>query len=154
MSIQIQIRRDTAANWTSVNPTLANGELGIESDSGRFKIGTGVTAWNGLGYAYTPVVITTQQAAGHTFALTDGGTVVEGTNASGQTFTIPTNASVAFPLGTIIEVFQDGAGQITIAGAGGVTVRTPGGSTTAVRYSTIALRKRATDEWVLSGDLG
>ena len=47
----IQIRRDTAANWTSVNPTLASGEQGFETDTGKFKIGTGSTAWNSLLYA-------------------------------------------------------------------------------------------------------
>ena len=47
----IQVRRDTAANWTSVNPTLASGEIGFETDTGKFKIGTGSTAWTSLLYA-------------------------------------------------------------------------------------------------------
>lgn len=47
----IQIRRDTAANWTSVNPVLADGEEGYETDSGQRKVGDGVTAWSGLSYA-------------------------------------------------------------------------------------------------------
>jgi hypothetical protein len=47
----IQVRRDTAANWTSVNPTLAAGEQGFETDTGKFKIGTGSTAWTSLLYA-------------------------------------------------------------------------------------------------------
>jgi hypothetical protein len=47
----IQVRRDTAANWTSVNPTLAAGEMGFETDTGKFKIGTGSTAWTSLLYA-------------------------------------------------------------------------------------------------------
>ena len=47
----IQLRSDTAANWTSVNPTLALGEAGFETDTGKFKIGTGSTAWNSLLYA-------------------------------------------------------------------------------------------------------
>lgn len=46
----IQIRRDTAANWTSANPTLAQGELGIETDTLKVKAGTGLTAWTSLGY--------------------------------------------------------------------------------------------------------
>ena len=46
----IQLRRDTLANWASANPTLAQGELGIETDTGKFKLGTGATAWNSLGY--------------------------------------------------------------------------------------------------------
>lgn len=43
-------RRDTAANWTAENPTLLAGEIGIESDTGYWKVGTGVAAWNSLGY--------------------------------------------------------------------------------------------------------
>lgn len=50
MSVLIQFRRDTAANWTSVNPTLAVGEMGLETDTGQFKIGNGSTSWSGLPY--------------------------------------------------------------------------------------------------------
>lgn len=46
----IQNRRDTAANWTSVNPTLAAGEIGYETDTGKFKMGNGATAWSSLTY--------------------------------------------------------------------------------------------------------
>lgn len=46
----IKLRRDTEANWTSVNPTLAAGEAGFESDTGKLKIGDGTTAWTSLGY--------------------------------------------------------------------------------------------------------
>ena len=47
----IQVRRDTAANWTSVNPTLAAGEIGFETNTGKFKIGTGSATWTALPYA-------------------------------------------------------------------------------------------------------
>ena len=47
---RILIRRDTAANWTSANPTLAAGELGGETDTGKLKLGNGSTAWNSLAY--------------------------------------------------------------------------------------------------------
>lgn len=50
MAIQIQLRRGTAALWTSTNPTLAQGEIGLEYDTGLFKIGDGATAWTSLGY--------------------------------------------------------------------------------------------------------
>jgi hypothetical protein len=46
----IQLRRDTAANWTSTNPTLSAGEMGFETDTGKLKIGTGSTAWTSLAY--------------------------------------------------------------------------------------------------------
>jgi hypothetical protein len=52
MPVQIQFRRDTAANWTSANPTLAIGEIGLETDTTKWKLGNGSTAWNSLAYAY------------------------------------------------------------------------------------------------------
>ena len=51
MAVQIQLRNDTAANWTTANPILAQGERGVESDTGKVKLGDGSTAWNSLGYA-------------------------------------------------------------------------------------------------------
>jgi hypothetical protein len=51
MAVQIQLRNGSAAQWTSANPILAVGEMGVETDTNRFKIGTGTTAWNILGYS-------------------------------------------------------------------------------------------------------
>ncbi len=53
MAIIIQMRRDTAANWTSSDPILAQGEPGYETDTGYLKIGDGVTLWSALSY-YNP----------------------------------------------------------------------------------------------------
>ena len=50
MACVIQIRRDTATNWTTTNPTLAQGELGLETDTLKFKVGDGVNDWNTLSY--------------------------------------------------------------------------------------------------------
>jgi len=50
MSTTIQFRRDTAANWTSANPTLAQGEVGLETDTNSYKIGDGSTTWASLNY--------------------------------------------------------------------------------------------------------
>ena len=51
MSTQIQIRRDTTANWSSVNPVLAQGEIGYDLTAEQFKVGDGATAWSGIGYS-------------------------------------------------------------------------------------------------------
>lgn len=48
---RFRIRRDTAANWNSINPTLQLGEPGLETDTRRVKYGDGATAWNGLAYS-------------------------------------------------------------------------------------------------------
>ena len=50
MAVQIQLRNDVAANWTSANPTLAQGEVGVELDTNKMKVGTGTDAWNDLSY--------------------------------------------------------------------------------------------------------
>lgn len=50
IKVQMQQRRDTAANWTSADPTLLSGEFGYETDSGKFKVGDGSTAWTSLSY--------------------------------------------------------------------------------------------------------
>lgn len=50
MSKQILNRRDTAANWSTINPILGPGEIGVESDSGQFKLGDGTSTWSELDY--------------------------------------------------------------------------------------------------------
>ena len=54
MAIQIQIRRGTALEWATANTLLAEGELAAELDTGRFKIGNGITLWNDLVYSSGP----------------------------------------------------------------------------------------------------
>ena len=51
MAVQIQLRNDTASNWTSADPVLAQGELGVENDTGKVKLGDGVKSWSQLDYA-------------------------------------------------------------------------------------------------------
>ena len=50
MAVQIQLRRGSASAWTAANPILADGEIGVESDTDLFKIGDGLTAWASLSY--------------------------------------------------------------------------------------------------------
>jgi len=63
MAIQIQIRRDTASNWSSNNPTLAIGELGFVTDTSQLKIGNGSVAWNSLPYFLNSASATTVEIA-------------------------------------------------------------------------------------------
>ena len=51
MPVQIQMRRGTTAQWSTANPTLASGEVGVDTTLTKFKVGNGSTAWNSLGYA-------------------------------------------------------------------------------------------------------
>jgi len=93
------------------------------------------------------------QAASYTLALTDAGKSVEMNVATANNLTVPPNSAVAFPVGTIVEVCQVGAGQTTVVAGAGVTVRTPETLVVTGQWSTVSLRKRATDEWVLAGDV-
>ena len=89
----------------------------------------------------------------YTLVLTDDNRMVEMSNATGTTLTIPLNSSVAFPIGTMITILQTGAGQTTVAGAGGVTVNGTPGLKLRTQYSAATCIKRATNTWVLIGDL-
>jgi hypothetical protein len=176
---QIQVRRGTASQWTSANPTLAAGEWGFETDTAKVKIGNGSTAWNSLGYQGAGDVTLTgtqtltnktltdpkinlafdAETASYTAVLANNGQVVTMDNASPNTFSIPTNASVAFPIGTQINVLQIGAGQTTIQAvtSGTTTIQSTGASAAApklrVRYSAATCLKAGTDTWYVFGDI-
>lgn len=90
MADKIQIRRDTAANWTSANPTLAQGELGLETDTSKIKAGTGSTAWTSLGY-YT-LGVSGVPAASITGTISQSQLAAEAVNeAKMQVSNAPTN---------------------------------------------------------------
>lgn len=210
---QIQIRRGTAAQWTSANPTLASAEFGYETDTGKFKIGDGSTAWNSLGYKASGTVtsitagtglsggtitasgtiaidtattvdvstaqtltnktltsatlnaplinlsLNAQTGTTYTFVLADNGKLVTASNASAQTYSIPTNASVAYPIGTQINIIQIGAGQVTINAvtSGTTTVSSTGATATApklrAQFSSATCIKANTDLWYVVGDI-
>lgn len=96
---------------------------------------------------------TNAQVDSYTLALSDAGKIVEINKSSGITLTVPTNSVAAFPVGTQITVVQIGTGQITVAGAG-VTLQSLNSYTkTSGQFATATLVKRATDTWLLYGDL-
>lgn len=97
--------------------------------------------------------INTQTGTTYTLVLTDSDKVVSLSNAGAITLTVPTNASVALPVGTTVTLLQAGAGQVTIAGAGGVTVRNNPGLKIANQWGVAELMKVGTDEWVAYGRL-
>lgn len=90
----------------------------------------------------------------YTFVLTDAGQAVEFTSNSAIALTIPANASVAFPIGTVIEIAQMGNGVITVGGDVGVTFNSRSGYyKTNGTYAMAYLRKRQLNGWLLTGDL-
>lgn len=90
-----------------------------------------------------------------TLGLAHVNNMVPMNKASGVNVTVPTNASVAFPLGSSVNLVQKGAGQITVVAAGGVTIEYPSDMTLVSRtqWSVLTLLKIATDTWLLFGDL-
>lgn len=115
---------------------------------------TGSTLTVGNDSRFTTITGNNQTGTSYTLVLTDAGKVVECNNAAAITLTVPPVSSVAWPVGTVLEVWQQGAGQVTVTAGAGVTLRSDGGKVhTAAQYATINLRMRANDEWVLSGDL-
>lgn len=99
-------------------------------------------------------IVANLRTVSYTLVLSDEDKAVEMNVASANNLTVPPNSSVAFPIGTIIEICQIGAGQTTVVAGGGVTIRAPRSAMKlAVQYASASLRKRATDDWVLVGDL-
>jgi hypothetical protein len=90
-----------------------------------------------------------QTGTSYTLVLTDGGKTVTANNAAAVTFTIPTNASVAFPTGTVIGFTNKGAGTLTLAGAGGVTVN--GSKLSFAQHESGTALKLDTNTWVVAG---
>lgn len=99
-----------------------------------------------------PIVSVT---ANKTLALSDAGTLQQVNSTAARTVTIPTNASVAFPVGTEIEVMRYNTGTVTIAASTGVTLVSPDSvKTIGARYGAASLKKIGTNEWWLEGRLG
>lgn len=99
-------------------------------------------------------IAVSNKVANYVLALADAFTLIEMELAGANTVTIPLNASVAFPIGTIIYITQIGAGQTQIVPTGGVTLQSDGGATKiATQYSEVSLRKRATNTWQLVGNI-
>jgi hypothetical protein len=108
----------------------------------------------------TALAFNAQTGTTYTFVLTDANnTLVTASNASAQTYSIPTNATTAFPIGTQLNIIQIGAGQVTVSAATPATTTIVStGATSAspkcrAQYSAVTLIKRDTDSWYAVGDI-
>ena len=119
-----------------------------------FTSGEVFTAANANILASSIVALNTQAGTAYTAALTDVGKLVEFTSASAIIFTIPANATVAFAIGDQINVYQDGAGQVTITPAATVTIRSNGSKLKTIgQYAVATCIKIDTNEWIALGNL-
>lgn len=136
-------------------PTGPTGPTGATGPSGGPTGATGPTGPTG---ATGPVTsgVNAQTGTTYTLVLGDASKIVTMDNGSSNTLTIPTNATVAFPTDTVINVLQLGAGVTTIEGDTGVTVNgvSGGAGVIQVRYQGATMLKIATNTWVVSGNVG
>jgi len=95
---RFKLRSDTAANWTAANPVLLAGEIGVETDTRRYKIGDGTTAWAGLSYYIDGVAIRGQcsKMTDGTIDITAQGSYI----STGLTATLDTDTAYGMVLGT------------------------------------------------------
>lgn len=154
----------TGSTWTPIADPNAATISGTQTLTNKTMSGANntfsnipVSAITGLDTALTSYaskyVTVNAQTASYTLVLADDGKLVEMGVGSANTLTIPTNSSVAFPIGTTVVVLQTGAGQTTIAGAGGVTINGTPGLKLRTQWSSATLIKRGTDAWIAMGDL-
>lgn len=161
---------DKTTAQTLTNKTLTSPIISTISNSGTITIPTGTDTLVGrattdtltnktLTDAKLTQAINAQTGTTYTLVLSDQSKYITASNASAQTYSIPTNASVAFPVGISIDIFQLGAGQVTIqaANSGTTTVLSVGATAAApklrTQYSAMTLKKVATDTWHVIGDI-
>ncbi len=138
----------------TAGPAGATGPKGDQGDAGATGPAGAAGATGPAGTDAEPLIPTNLQSGSYTLVLADAGKAIDVDSASATTVTVPPNASVAFPVGTVIEVCRYGTGTVAIAAGAGVTLRSRDSLTSiAVQYSSVSLRKRATDEWIVVGDL-
>ena len=100
------------------------------------------------------IAINAQTGTTYTTVLTDDGKLVTCDNAASIALTIPPNSSVAYGIGTQINIMQLGAGTVTITAGAGVTLRSAGSKLkTDAQYAVATCAKIATDTWVVVGNL-
>ena len=155
MAVQIQIRRGTAAAWTSANPTLAAGEFAMETDTDKYKFGDGSTAWTSLGYSSLPstaISNTVVDAKGDIIAATAADTVAKLTvGSNGQVLTAASGQSTGLQWATMahtaitvadttdtscsVALFESATGDLGPKTDGGITYNAGTGVLTATGFA-------------------
>lgn len=153
----------TATGQSTALYADSNGDLKYKNDNDYYT--TLKTSGNTADRVYTypdenctlaprEVTIVEKTSTLNNIVLTDLYKLIKTNNAAANDLRIPTNLSVAFPIGSQIIIVQYGAGQTTIAPTAGVTMRSSGGKTKiAAQYGMATLIKIDTNEWVLAGDI-
>ena len=145
------------ASAALTNGQLAIGNTGSDPSLATLTEGVGIDITNAAGsitIAANATTLNDQTGTTYTLVLGDAGKHITFTNAAAITVTVPTNAAVAFPIGTIISFSQGGAGQATFSGAVPPTLQSADSALTTVKqYSGGYMIKILTDTWRFFGDL-
>ena len=160
----IQVFVDSLASGGSFNAgalgseDIANGAITTAKIAASVALTTptiGVAVATSIAVSGNVVYHTTinPQIASYTLVLVDDGALLEINSATPVNLTVPPNSSIAFPVGTTINILQTGAGQITVVQGDGVTVNATPGLKVRTQWAVATLVKRATNIWVLVGDL-
>ncbi len=148
----------------ATGPTGATGATGATGDTGTVGAtgatgpsgatgATGATGPTGATGTVSDIVVNPQEGS-YQLALTDSGKLIEMNSGIGNNLTVPTNITVAFPVGTEILVYQAGTGQTTIVAAVGVTINSVSGNLNlSAQYAAASLVQTAANIWLLSGSL-
>jgi hypothetical protein len=145
----------TTATLTTPTLTLSSttsstdGQIGWISAQDKITVGDGT---NTVEFAPSTRLIN-QQTASYTLGLTDKDKIVEMNVGSANNLTVPLNSTVAYPIGTVIDIVQVGSGQTTVVATGGVTINSTSGLKIRTQWGSASLIKRAENTWVLIGDV-
>ncbi|GEM_PF-3546682 len=153
MTAADKTKLDSIASGATANQTDAYllsraNHTGTQAIATITNLQTSLDAKADLAYTFNA-----QTGTSYTLVATDAGKFLTFTNTAAVTVTVPTNASVAFPVGTRIYMSQLGTGQVTISPAGGVTVNAVPGRNIAAQFGGAELVKYAADTWLLVGHL-
>lgn len=140
--------------WLTGPAKFHNGEFDGVTESSTITVDEGGSAVTiSITDSINSYLSFNRQTDDYTLALTDNFNAVETNKGTANTVTVPPNSSVAFPIGSQVNVLQYGAGQTTIAAGSGVTLRYSVGLKLVAQYDGCTLTKVGTDEWYLNGAL-
>lgn len=156
-------------NWVHMTPTAILASVFTAAGDLLYATGAGAPARLAKGTAgqllamnsgatapewVNPFASIVEKTDSFTLALTEANVFVKCNKGTAMNCTVPPNADVAFPTGTEIELFQYGAGAVTVVAGSGVTIRSKSGNLKIDgQYAGAALKKIDTNEWVLVGSL-
>jgi hypothetical protein len=146
----------TGAGTGSIATTLATSSVtpGTYTNSTFTVNSYGIVTSASSGVGITPRIINAQIGTSYTLQLSDAGNVVTMNNSGASNVTVPASASVPFPIGTVIDIVQLGAGAVTIAGSGSAVVNSQSGyNVIAAQYVGVSVMKYAANTWILLGSL-